>query len=405
MTQGEHAGRIYFPFADGAFGYDCRECGGKCCTGFGFGYKTEEYERLVERYPTLVYFARPYVAGVVGLNYQPRCFFQRDTGACAIHEECGFDAKPVVCRTFPVTKLLLAGSVLVPNVHFLCPLRKPRPGDLVIRHDELTENIMLSFEHVLQDAVQIQPGATLLDGNTDEIIDYEQWCRDEAPRLAGDDIIMLSAVFRATAPSYRKAPDIAPSAKQLAGMRRRQEDYLQRLVRFLSAAQYTSVVDTDLDAQLSIMSPRIRLLILAIHEFSYQSYEEVLRLFPNLICVIWLYMKIAAATNDFPVNLSTISQLVEKNLIAFILLAHLDDIPLIDPMDEELVEVGFEVPYFDMVEKLIRFIYQDNFDRRLSLQAILDVLGITTLQDKLFILQSVPDGTLKFLRFVPTTTR
>lgn len=68
--------------------------------------------------------ADPYVRlpgkWVLNKDEQGRCVFLSDAGRCRIHEEQGFDAKPLACRLFPFT-LTPAGRSVRAGWRFDCP--------------------------------------------------------------------------------------------------------------------------------------------------------------------------------------------------------------------------------------------------------------------------------------------
>lgn len=115
----------YFAFSDGAFQYDCIDCGGKCCRGKGIGVDVESVPGLLKLYPPLSAFVGPSFHDNVFVdfsNYSPRCFFLNDEGLCRIEQMHGRSNKPAVCKIFPFGHLRLFGETLVVAPQFECPM-------------------------------------------------------------------------------------------------------------------------------------------------------------------------------------------------------------------------------------------------------------------------------------------
>ncbi len=91
--------------------WDCHQCG-VCCRGSIVPLSNADVARLREQ----KWHERPEFAGVqtttplgdsrgrqqLGKRPDGSCVFLQPDGLCLIHKELGFDAKPLVCRTFPL---------------------------------------------------------------------------------------------------------------------------------------------------------------------------------------------------------------------------------------------------------------------------------------------------------------
>ena len=120
--------RVYFPFGDGRFFYDCESCGAQCCRGHGYLLGTQREVLIqIQRRPSLRVFLEPCESTAAHYhvhNCAPACFFLDDRGHCQIHTSDGPAAKPETCRLFPFNFMNIVGDYLVVAPHTgLCPLQ------------------------------------------------------------------------------------------------------------------------------------------------------------------------------------------------------------------------------------------------------------------------------------------
>ena len=120
--------------------WDCHQCG-VCCRGSVVPLSADDLARLEAQkwreQPDLK--DTPVVVRESWLGHEYRlahrddgsCVFLMPDGLCRIHKELGFDAKPLVCRMFPLQ--------IVPRDH-----REP-----VIRMERLTSANALVADHVI----------------------------------------------------------------------------------------------------------------------------------------------------------------------------------------------------------------------------------------------------------------
>lgn len=145
---------MFFIFPDDLIYYDCIECGGKCCKGFGFSGK-DELIKISADYPTLPFFMKqPIDGGEIFLkNFQPRCWFLGDNNLCKIQSKYGLEHKPNVCKTFPVNKIYHFKDNIIISINLLCPIEfKPsyfaKKGSIflknTIKHDFIRTQIAMS---------------------------------------------------------------------------------------------------------------------------------------------------------------------------------------------------------------------------------------------------------------------
>src|SRR5262249_8227386 len=136
----------YFTFADRALGHDCVECGARCCKGLGFGMTPNEIVPFLTRAPTLGAFLQIQSAGAVAFDLAAGSWLLDGDGRCGLELDLGRDAKPAICRTFPL-RIVRLGDTRVADLHLaICPLLPasqvtPSPGRIVLRHDELEEEL------------------------------------------------------------------------------------------------------------------------------------------------------------------------------------------------------------------------------------------------------------------------
>jgi lysine-N-methylase len=89
--------------------WSCHQCG-VCCRGSIVPLSNEDMARLIEQgwhaRPEFqhVQTTVPYPGGgrQLGKRADGSCVFLQDDGLCLIHKELGFDAKPLICRMFPL---------------------------------------------------------------------------------------------------------------------------------------------------------------------------------------------------------------------------------------------------------------------------------------------------------------
>src|SRR3954454_3184729 len=67
-------GVLHFAFADGAIGYDCVECGARCCKGLGFALGGAELVRLLAKEPRFAPFVQPMRGAVHVLDLEDGCW-------------------------------------------------------------------------------------------------------------------------------------------------------------------------------------------------------------------------------------------------------------------------------------------------------------------------------------------
>ncbi|MEE8408012.1 MAG: YkgJ family cysteine cluster protein [Myxococcota bacterium] len=115
-------GAPYLAFVSGSLTYDCRPCG-RCCRGLGIADDPDHLRAS----PELQKLA-PFVADVTTklplvtiYTYGDGCRYLANDNLCSLHRDAGPDAKPLICRLFPFSKLVDLDGLWVVLPHHLCP--------------------------------------------------------------------------------------------------------------------------------------------------------------------------------------------------------------------------------------------------------------------------------------------
>lgn len=108
----------YYPFLDGALGYDCQSCGGHCCQGWGFGVTRPELAALLDQHPDVGPFVQTLEGCSAIFDLSEGCWFLK-SARCSLEEKAGYHAKPLICQLFPFTRRYRIGNVDVVEPHVL----------------------------------------------------------------------------------------------------------------------------------------------------------------------------------------------------------------------------------------------------------------------------------------------
>jgi len=118
--------------------FTCGQCG-RCCRratvpvtlAEAGAYRTAGAERWFSE-PGDPFEAVPGHASLLQIRHRAdgACGFLSDAGLCRIHEELGFDRKPVACRVFPLRFNPVEGDVVV-TTSFSCPAIVANSGELL----------------------------------------------------------------------------------------------------------------------------------------------------------------------------------------------------------------------------------------------------------------------------------
>ncbi len=376
---------MYFPFADGALGYSCIECGFRCCKGAGFGGTRSEIVQLTARYPALAMFVNPQrdpEAPYVALtNFSPSCFFLREDGACRVQVDHGRALKPHVCRTFPVNHLGRVGAWFIADLNFLCPMRPLQPGDSPITYTDVLADLEISREVPL--AMSAEPEDRLPPA----LIALEMWLRD---RPHSQDV--LARFAEADLVSARWERTITSPSAVLASAHRSYLDGLRMLVgRFLGTTPRLAG-----GRELALLAPRLRLALL--QQRRTPVVADVLgRMGRHLVALsVWLDVIAQLGT---PITLGVVEQAFRNSIVFCELLGQLDRVPQVG--DDQTYQLTMYRTREPELLRVLQFIRDENPQRRLTLAQVFEELALVEPGVRAQILQSFTPEALGHLLFDP----
>ena len=79
----------------------CTTCGGSC-SGVRVRVLEEQRVAQIEQFAATMGIDQPFVNGVLRQTEEGRCVFLDETHLCRIHAQYGADAKPLICRQYPI---------------------------------------------------------------------------------------------------------------------------------------------------------------------------------------------------------------------------------------------------------------------------------------------------------------
>ncbi|HEV8323065.1 MAG TPA: YkgJ family cysteine cluster protein [Myxococcota bacterium] len=216
--------QLQFTFADGAFRYDCRTCGAKCCKGYGIGLDAAAAVRLTAERPALRAMLRATGGGeLVAHNAADGCWFLDREGLCALERGSGRAAKPAACRLFPFNRLFRVGEERVVDVNtLLCPIEDAGGGG--VTHDELRAELEALGDTAIWGRAEPPAGRDAADALADERLFAAAVARaaaDAEPDFAvaaaqadpgAGDAVALQALRRAAAACLGLPPELATAA-------------------------------------------------------------------------------------------------------------------------------------------------------------------------------------------------
>lgn len=336
--------RVYFPFADGIWSYNCAACGSKCCKGYGFSATQQEFIQLSRRHPRLALFADAAGSnGIVPLNnLSDRCFFLQDDGYCRVQNEDGYAAKPFVCRTFPLNVYRLsesAGTLFVsPNV--LCPIKRfeGQPGDYQVRHADLLQEVAQAADAIRATAQGVQAQARPDAPTFERVwsaadIQFETWCRDFVPTAAET----LSAVaYHAAALVHWEATQALPAGNFVGSADAQAcHDNMLAVVRRSAA----SLGLEPFDAEAALRQPHLLSLVPMLRVWMIEMLtslhiSDVLGMVPATFANLALFAHEAAHLSQRPLTLTECASIQRRYAGAATLMAFLDDTPWLETIPD-----------------------------------------------------------------------
>ena len=295
---------VYFPFADGALGYNCTECGYRCCKGAGFGASKRELVQLTARYPFVSLFVNPRREPEQPLvqltNFAPSCFFLRD---------------------LPVDDDLL---------------RRLASSDLMAA----------------------------------------RWQKE--PRVPGDALV-------------------AAHREHLVALR-------TTIADFLDAPTTIARDHARFSTELGIMLPRLRLSLLRTRPLLPSAEESLAALLPQLgrrLTALSVYLELCVAAGAI-LTLGLVDDAFRQGAMFCEMLSLLDRVPTIQPGksgESDAYQLTLYRTQEAELHRLLRFIHDENPQRRLTLGAIFRVLCISDTGVRAQVLQSFTREALGHFRF------
>jgi hypothetical protein len=381
---------VYFPFADGALGYHCVECGFQCCKGKGFGATREELVQLTRHYPTLAMFVAPMrepdAPSVDLTNFSPRCFFLRDDGNCRVQVEHGRALKPYVCRTFPVNALQRSEQLLVADLNLLCPVRIARPGDTVIRHADAMADLLASVE------VPAQLPSERADLFPEALLCFEMGLRDLP---LDDDLLQRIALGDVAAAKWRQGGATASSV--LVGAHR---SYLARLrgqmIELVGQVGAMNPERPRFAREVGVMLPRLRLALVRSRPVDAMSVDALLPFLGRKLVALTVYLELIAGLGA-EITLGVVDAAFRQGRILCDMLAMIDRVPQFVPGDDSYKLTLYRTQEAEL-QRLLTFIHDENPHRRLTLGALFSELGMEDPSVRVQICQSfTPEALARFV--------
>jgi len=356
--------KIVFTVPDQTLAYDCRSCGSFCCQGKGFGLDllAQEEKIVLEKAPLLKYFLLPHADGNYAEmeSFEESCYFLDDDGLCAIQKDGGFEAKPFVCKFFPLNFFTLAGDRLIVDLHFMCPVSVSGSGT-VIEHAKIAAKI----------------------GKVD-------------PKIFRQFEIKDAEIARQVVENIESE---AQDTKEIPSIRR--DTFYRGLCEFLDHKEGL-VDDPQIRGIFKVisLSLRVKLLVSRSGPLKITEYQQTA---DGFLKSLYLYAHILKGATDKPLQIKTVFDLFNKKWALFYFLSHLDDVPLFeinDKFDEKKLPAASESP----LDKLFStYVYQQTkggFTKRTLRELAENKVMPKTLPEKLTFLQRLGNivTNLKFER-------
>ena len=175
--------------------FSCQSCG-KCCRDLVVDLTDRDRKKIDAGGWEDRLDADPYVRlrgqWVLNKDEQGRCVFLSDAGRCRIHEQQGFDAKPLACRLFPFT-LSPSGNSVRAGWRFDCPTVARSQGKPMEAEEGalgVLARELLAGRGRAKVELELKPGLPSRSGETSHLVGVlDGWLRDEqrspADRIRG----------------------------------------------------------------------------------------------------------------------------------------------------------------------------------------------------------------------------
>jgi hypothetical protein len=382
---------VYFSFADGALGYDCDECGYRCCRGHGFGATRSELVQLSKHYPNLPMFVLPQrdpTQPLVALqNFGPSCFFLGENGRCRIQNEHGRALKPYVCRVFPANQLQRSGVILFVGTNFLCPLRPARESDARVRYADIIADLRASIE------VPTQLTSTDEALLPEALLAHEAFLRDLP---IDDDLLTRLARCDLMASRWDREPRL-PGAALVTVHRAHLIELRRQMIELLGLDGTLAAGAPKHAREVAIMMPRLRLQLLRARAVT-APIGEYLALLGRPMVALSVYLELMSSLGT-PITLSGIEHAWRVAQTFCEMLSAIDRVPILTLTDDKPL-VLFRTQEAAM-QRFLRFVHEENPRRRLTLGEVLREIDLPDPAARAQLCQSFTREALAYFTFEP----
>jgi len=390
---------IYLAFPDGQWAYDCVKCGSFCCKGNGFSATADEFVTLRRKYDGLERFAYKREGTLVDLkNLRGGCFFLQKDGLCRVQSELGREAKPFVCKAFPVNGYELCDEVMVVEARTLmCPihLATDAPTESRIRHDETIAELESGWDAVLETANSFA-AKPREDGSsrprwTRALGEFEASMRDLVSERSDLNNFELWALHSAALEAYPAVGEL-PSEEALEEARQSLRDAQKCAVELFGFDSVEGIFD---DPVLRSLTPQVRATLLT--KMTFAAPEECLDMVPPALVVLEMFAEQARQLSGRALTVQETTSLVQQFLWPAVLSQVIDWIPYLD--DEDVGDV-VKLP-MTLQKRASKFIDLINPNRdRAVFRSVVQSAGATEIPEVISLLNDL-GAAANWLRFAP----
>ena len=379
---------VVFAFPDGRLAHDCVQCSFKCCKGAGFAASPREFVSLRRHYPTLAYHAQPSAcvddARIIFNNFEPRCLFLQGDGLCRIEVEHGRELKPKGCRLFPSSVIYDDGGVLLVDLHPMCPVR---PSTHALNEQRLLHADILAL---IEDDLAYVPAsaAPFAEGRRvfhDGALELEEYLRD----ARCSDIVDLAVLYEKTAGigCTRESDETA--------IRHALDQWRNTALHFLGVPEMNGDAFAG-QTEILALAAHVRLQLR--RSYAWPTCQKIDLLMGRLFLSLHLVLTLVFPEQS-GASLSTLHAVVGRYRWLIYWLAQVDLVPRLPERDDGSLTIQAHPAQQDQVERILRFIYEENDERQLPFAAIFDHLEIFDPFLRCALCQGMSENIAKLVKF------
>lgn len=382
--------KIYSPFINNIFSYDCTKCNnrGKCCRRPGnIGMDAENSNFLLKRYPYLRYFISSQENGkVVYSRGRGGCWFLDKDGLCLIQKKYGEKNKPMMCRQDPLYPTFVDNKHIIIHLDFnscsnikIANPNKRRRG-IQFQYDKI-ENLIEEwlrknyFKKTDKDE----------DKTWSEYIHLEAFIRDQSQKYMDDkNYLDFSAFQIACTKSFSKFGSKEFKRHISESMLHRERKSLTEMLKiwaeFLNLDGLTTYEDNKVTRLLVALTPYLRIApYIQTDNFSF-NYKLSLNSLPRRLLSLYIYLLVYKKVHPVKIEIVTVMNLYSTFYPLFYFLSHFLDTPLISK----------KVPA-PPTEQLSSFVQKisENRSKLLSLLHIIKQLNLETTEERITFLRDL----------------